>query len=60
MEREGVMMDKWTRDMIALIARTTLRIERHILRIGLEKMSDSQVLEHNDDCIRLRGLMEEK
>lgn len=51
------MTDGQATAILALIARTCLRIEHHVLRIALEDMTDNDVLAHNDECIRLRGII---
>ena len=44
--------------ILAIVARTVLRIERHLLTIDKGK-TEKRVMAHNDECIRFRGLMED-
>ena len=45
-------------NILVIVARTALRIERNLLAMDKEK-TEQRVLAHNDECIRLRGLMGE-
>lgn len=44
-------------ELLFIIARTALRCERLLLRLG--DMDERRVLAHNDECVRLNGVMEE-
>lgn len=51
-------MDNYTR-LLLIAARTALRCERLLLRLSLDKLGENDVLTHNDECIRLQGIVED-
>lgn len=51
-------MDNYTR-LLLIAARTALRCEKLLLRLSLNKLGENDVLTHNDECIRLQGIVED-